>query len=196
MRRLRLKALAFIMFVAGAASLVMTVLAYGTHLTTPGGSAGSLWFAGSLTAALFLVGIGALVMIPLAGRRRPRRGVPVTPSPVVARPSLPPSGNLSQPTAKDPQSTAIHVAVLMVAIAGLAVVGSQTASLLIARNVLLANLGLLDGPAKDSEKMARQLDGLAGGTAILAREGHPVARKIVEDLRNVGVNLNPPKATP
>lgn len=69
----------------------------------------------------------------------------------------------------------------------------QTYALLEQRSALGVAFDSQSQPISDANKVRRQLEALAGGTAQLASKGNLHAQQIVAELAKQGVSLTPPK---
>ena len=92
------------------------------------------------------------------------------------------------PAAAKPRQSAI-LPLMLLAIALTASLATQAIQLLRTNSALVNRDQALKKPYSDAQKVRGQFDALVKGTALLAERGNPNARKLLEALEKVGVNV-------
>lgn len=90
----------------------------------------------------------------------------------------------------DRHNCSMALPVLLLVISFLITVGFQTYALVKDRgavNLVLANQRPV---IEQAQKMRTQLDSIARRTALLAEQGNPNARALVEELKKAGITIN------
>jgi hypothetical protein len=78
---------------------------------------------------------------------------------------------------------------LLLAIALTGSLATKTSELLKTNSALATRDQALEKPYADAQKVRGQFDALVKGTALLAEQGNPHARKLLDALEKAGVNV-------
>lgn len=88
----------------------------------------------------------------------------------------------------------VFIPILLLASSLVLMTGFQWMQLMRESETLQQRLAQQKEPLEEVTKVRQQLEAVAQGTALLAREGNSNARKLLEQLRKYGITVNPDAA--